>query len=97
MKFWSILTFMVFLNFTALPSIAALLDWELPRTNVILNEEEPHSNIFVVYEKAIPKPLDINEFLKFYETKVPENLFTQKKDLTYLSPHLKIFSPPPEV
>jgi hypothetical protein len=44
MKLWSIITLLFFLNFTALPSIAAVFGWDLTRTNVIINEEEPHSH-----------------------------------------------------
>lgn len=67
MKLWSIITLMVFLNFTALPSIAAVFDWDLLQTNVIVNEEEPHSSSspFVIYEKTLPKPLDVFDYLSF--------------------------------
>ena len=53
----------------ALPSIATLLDFKIPQTNVIISEEETHSPSFVVYEKAIPKMLDVHEFVKFFETR----------------------------
>ena len=60
---------MVFLNFTALPGIAAVFGWELPRTNVVINEEEQHStNTIVIYEKTIPKTLNIHDFIKFFES-----------------------------
>jgi hypothetical protein len=56
MKFWSIITLMCFLNFTALPGIAAVMDWEF-QNDVIVNEEEPHSGptSLIVYEKMLPK------------------------------------------
>jgi len=69
MKYWSIITLLVFLNFTALPGIAAVFGWELPRTNVVINEEEQHStNTIVIYEKTIPKTLNIHDFIKFFES-----------------------------
>ena len=96
MKYWSIITLTIFLNFTALPGIAAMFGWELPRTNVIVNEEETHANTFVLYEKTIPKTLDIHDFLKFQEA-VPEKSITSIWETNiYFSPYLSIFSPPPE-
>ena len=96
MKFWSILTLMVFLNFTALPSIAAVAGWELPQTNVVLSEEEQHSAPFTVFEKALPKTMSVHDFLKFFETASPQQAFVLTDDHAHLSPLLTIFSPPPE-
>lgn len=89
---------MVFLNFTALPGIAALADWELPQTNVVISEEENHtSTTFVVYEKAIPKIIDILDFLKFGNShSSSEPLFGTNENI-HCAPYLTIFSPPPEI
>jgi hypothetical protein len=95
MKFYSILTLFVFINFTALPSIAVLFGFELPSTNVIIQEEENHSSSFTMFEKSIPKTLDINDFLKFVETKT-SNTISISNSSNLLDPHLTIFSPPPE-
>uniref|UniRef100_A0AAU6WRL5 Uncharacterized protein n=1 Tax=Chryseobacterium endophyticum TaxID=1854762 RepID=A0AAU6WRL5_9FLAO len=56
MKLWSIITLVFFLNFTALPGMAAVFGWDLTRTNVVISEEEPHSHpsSFIVYEKHFP-------------------------------------------
>lgn len=99
MKLWSIITLMVFFNFTALPSIAAIADWKIMRTNVIVNEEETHSHyssLFSVYEKTLPKTLDVYDFLKFFEPDLEGSSFTLIDDDFHLSPLLRIFSPPPE-
>ncbi|KIC64975.1 hypothetical protein [Chryseobacterium taiwanense] len=98
MKLWSIITLMVFLNFTALPSIAAVFDWDLLQTNVIVNEEEPHSSpsSFIVYEKTLPKPLDVFDYLRFFEPDLTGKSFVLIDDDFHLSPLLTIFSPPPE-
>lgn len=98
MKFWSIIVLTVFLNFTALPSIAAVAGWDLLRTNIIINEEEPHSHptSFTVYEKTLPKTLDVFDYLKFYESDPKEKSFVLVDDSFHLSPLLTIFSPPPE-
>ncbi len=98
MKFWSILTLMVFLNFMALPSIATVVGWELPQGNIVLNEEEKHSSsgTFVVNEKALPKVLNVHDFLKFFETDLQGEKFTLTNDSHHSSPLLTIFSPPPE-
>ena len=96
MKYWSIIILTIFLNFTALPGVAALCGWEIPRTNVIVNEEETHANSLVLYEKTIPKTLNIHDFLKFYESVPQKNTAVNRKSNIYFSPFLSIFSPPPE-
>lgn len=98
MKFWSIITLLIFLNFTALPGVAAVAGWDIARTNVIVNEEEPHSNptSFIVYEKTLPKTLDVFDYLKFFEPDLQGKSFVLIDDSFHLSPLLTIFSPPPE-
>lgn len=98
MKFWSIIVLTIFLNFTALPSIAAVAGWDILRTNTIVNEEEPHSHpsSFTVYEKTLPKTLDVFDYLKFFEPDPKGRSFVLVDDNFHLSPLLTIFSPPPE-
>lgn len=98
MKLWSIVTLLFFLNFTALPSIAAVLGWDLTQTNIVINEEEPHSHptSFTVYEKTLPKPLNVYDYLKFFEPSLEDHSFVLIDDSFHLSPLLTIFSPPPE-
>ncbi|SHK28086.1 hypothetical protein [Epilithonimonas mollis] len=97
MKYWSIITLTIFLNFTALPGLAAMFGWELPRTNVLVSEEEQHSNnTIIIYEKTIPKTMDIHDFLKFYETDTHRNITVNWESTLYFPPSLSIFSPPPE-
>lgn len=99
MKFWSIFTLICILNFTALPSIAAVAGWKIPRTNVIVNEEETHSHYasFTVYEKTLPKTLNVHDFLKFFELDSQHENFAHINDSSHRSPLLSIFSPPPEI
>jgi hypothetical protein len=82
----------------ALPSIATVLKWDLPQTNVVLSEEEKHasSGTFVVNEKALPKVLNVHDFLKFFETTLQGEKFSITDDSSHCSPYLSIFSPPPE-
>ncbi|WP_294284072.1 hypothetical protein [uncultured Chryseobacterium sp.] len=98
MKLWSIITLVLFLNFTALPGMAAVFGWDLTRTNVVINEEEPHSHpgSFIVYEKTLPKTLDVFDYLKFFEPSGEEKSFVLIDDSFHLSPLLTLFSPPPE-
>lgn len=97
MKYWSIITLTIFLNFTALPGLAAMFGWELPRTNVVISEEETHSsNTIVIYEKTIPKTMDIHDFLKFYEADTHRKIMVNWESTLYFPPSLSIFSPPPE-
>lgn len=99
MKFWSIITLLFVLNFTALPSIAAIFDWDLVKTNVVVNEEENHSHyssFLSVVEKTLPKTLNVFDYLKFYEPDSERTIFVQIDDPNHRSPLLNIFSPPPE-
>lgn len=98
MKFWSVIVLIFFLNFSALPSIAAFFDWDLHGTTTVLNEEEPHSNSStIVYEKTIPKIMDVYDFLKFSESAFDGPSFLLKDDDFHMAPLLTIFSPPPEI
>ncbi|GEN74930.1 hypothetical protein CHA01nite_06700 [Chryseobacterium hagamense] len=78
--------------------MAAVFGWDLTRTNVVISEEEPHSHLtsFIVYEKTLPKPLDVFDYLKFSEHSDEEKSFVLIDDSFHLSPLLTIFSPPPE-
>lgn len=97
MKLWSILTLTVFLNFMALPSIATFLNWDLPNTNVVISEEETHSAPLSVFEKTIPKTLNVHDFLKFFENDLQRKSFVITDDSIHPSPFLTLFSPPPEI
>ena len=44
MKYLSIFVLAVFINFTALPSIAVIFDWEIPTLNNNISEEEVKNN-----------------------------------------------------
>ena len=96
MKIWSIITFFVVLNFTALPSIAAVLGWDSIQTNVMVNEEETHSQVLVVYEKTHPKTMNVHEFIKFFETDTHQKSFVNYNENMSLAPEISIISPPPE-
>lgn len=96
MRLWSILTLLVFLNFTALPGVATLLGWKIPTTNIVLNEEESHTSVVVIYEKTLPKVVNVHDFFKFFQSDIESGNFILKNDSIHLSPYLTIFSPPPE-
>lgn len=97
MKYWSIITLTIFLNFTALPGIASVFGWELPRTNVVINEEEQHSNnTIVIYEKTIPKMMDIHDFINFFKSEHHKEIAVNWESTLYYPPSLSTFSPPPE-
>lgn len=98
MKFWSTITLMFFINFLALPSIAKIVDWDIAQTNVIVSEEETHSSStsIVVYEKALPKVLNVHDFLKFFESDFQGKKFQLTNDDFHSGPLLTLFSPPPE-
>lgn len=97
-KVLNILAVLIFINFLALPSIAKVLDFELPQTNMVFTEEEEsHSSAASLFEKNIPKTLNVHEFLKFFPAVEIANIsFPEWVETTNLSPYLSIVSPPPE-
>ncbi len=96
MKLRSLITLLIFLNFTALPSLAAVFDWNFQQMNVVLNEEENHGFSTICLEKAVPKTIDVHEFIKFFEGDThPKNFITWSEN-TLRSPYISITSPPPE-
>lgn len=95
MKFWSILVLTFFLNFTIMPSVIAVLGVDIQENSIVLAEEEVHTNPVEITEKALPKPLNINDFIKIIDEQ------NQNKDFVYterelISPYISIISPPPE-
>lgn len=96
MKYWSIFILAIFLNFTALPSLAFLFDWELPTLSTNITEEELKSNFASFNEKIPPKPFNFHDFLTGLKTFKTINTFILKDDSIHLSPYISIFSPPPE-
>ena len=97
MKFWSIITLAVFLNFMALPSMATIFEWDLPTTNVVISEEETQHAPLVINEKNLPKTFNVHDFLKCFGTDLHVKSFVMIDDSVHLSPFLTIFSPPPNV
>lgn len=96
-KFWNILVLAIFVNFMALPSIAAVMGFDLPQTNVVISEEENHSGSSItIFEKTIPKTMNVHDFIKFFEAASKKEAFAVLDDSFHLKPHLSIFSPPPE-
>lgn len=96
MKFWSILTLMVFLNFTVLPGVSAVFGWDCSQTNMIVNEEETHTQTITIYEKTLPKTMNVHEFIKFFQTDSHQRSSLAYNDGLSLSPDISIVSPPPE-
>ena len=78
----------------ALPSISAVFDLDIPQTNIIVSEEETHSSSFSVYEKTIPKTLDVHDFIKFFESVSNQGKFEPFDDSIHLNHYLTIFPPP---
>lgn len=80
----------------ALPTVAVIFDLDIPNTNVTVSEEETHSSNIIVYEKEIPKVLNVYDHIKFLEIGLSKSIVDQEHHLNYINPHLSIFSPPPE-
>lgn len=87
----------IFINFIAAPTVAMVFGFELPQSNMMLFEEETHSNTLTVVEKAIPKTIHILDFLNLENldsASAKKVLSDENTDLS--SPHISIFAPPPE-
>ncbi|WP_312321609.1 hypothetical protein [Soonwooa sp.] len=95
MKYLSILVLAIFMNFTTLPSMAAVFGWDLPTINVSIAEEEVKTSSSSFNEKVTPNPLSIHDFIKFFESDLGKKSFTLIDDNTSISPYIPIFSPPP--
>jgi len=96
-RFVNILVLAVFVNFMVLPTIAGLMDIEIPQTAIVMSEEENHSSSASFFEKTIPNQLNVHDFLKFFSAAIFRKLHFITDDNFHLSPYLSIFSPPPEV
>lgn len=97
MKYLSIFILLVFVNFMALPSLATIFQWEIPSTNLVISEEEsPHAPL-VINEKSLPKTLSISDYQPYFQDEFTKRAFQHVDDSSNKSPHLSIFSPPPEV
>ncbi|MBA5246851.1 hypothetical protein H1R16_08740 [Marnyiella aurantia] len=96
MRIWSLITLAIFLNFMALPSMAATLGWDIPVSTVMVSEEETQHGPLVLHEKTIPSTLNVHDFLKLIGADLLSSSFLLADDSVHLSPFLSIFSPPPE-
>ncbi|AQX04602.1 hypothetical protein BAX94_12465 [Elizabethkingia meningoseptica] len=92
MKYLSIIILGIFLNFMALPSIAKLMDWDLPTMSQNLSEEEVKIKR-MSEEQLHSEPLQIQ---KIHWDESLNKAFVSYNDNELIDPLLIIFSPPPE-
>ncbi|AQX08589.1 hypothetical protein BAS09_14560 [Elizabethkingia ursingii] len=92
MKYISIIILGVFLNFMALPSIAKLMNWDLPTMSQNLSEEEVKIKR-MSEEQLHSEPLQIQKIHRDHNLK---KAFVLYDDSKRVDPLLMIFSPPPE-
>lgn len=92
MKYLSIIILGIFLNFMALPSIAKLMDWDLPTMSQNLSEEEVKIKR-MSEEQLHSEPLQIQ---KIHWDESLNKAFISYNDNELIDPLLIIFSPPPE-
>ena len=91
-------TLAIFVNFTVLPGLAAMFDWDISTLNNNISEEEVKNNIANFNEKYPPKPYKSSDYIQQrYSFRNKNVSFIQKDDSMHLNPLLTIFSPPPEV
>ena len=96
MKYLSIIVLAFFINFTALPGLAAFFDWDIPSLSTNITEEEIKNNLANYNEKVPPKPYNFKDLLNILDFNRQHSSFITKDNSTHLSPFLTIFSPPPE-
>ena len=87
-----------FVNFTVLPSLAMMCDWDISTLNNNISEEEVKNNIANFNEKFPPSPYKVNDYIQQrIISKGKKTNFAQNDVSIHLSPFISIFSPPPEV
>lgn len=96
MKYISIIVLAIFINFSALPSIAGIFDWDISTATVTIAEEEVQTGTSF-NEKVTPNPLNIHDFLKFFESDLGNEKFNFVDVTGHISPYIPIFSPPPNL
>lgn len=80
------------------PTVAAILGEDLPQINIVVSEEENHSSTSItVFEKTIPKTLNVSDFLRLFEAVSNNGKFDLLDDSNHLKPYLSISSPPPKI
>lgn len=94
MKYLSIMILGIFLNFTALPSIAQLMDWDLPTMSQNISEEEVKTKR-MSEEQLHNEPFQVN--LHQWDHFKQKKAFALYNDNKASDPLLIIFSPPPEI
>lgn len=96
MKYISLIVFAIFFNFTALPSLAVICDWDFPKSTITVAEEEVKTSSSF-NEKVTENPLSIHDFLKFFESNFENKAFDFVAVTGHISPFISIFSPPPNI
>ena len=94
-KFGNFITLLFFLNFTTLPSVFALLSWDLPTANVVIGDEEINNLNLEIDVKPSPNAFNIKYLSKISTFSDDEKICFIKDDFNRLSIYLNIFSPPP--
>ena len=57
-------TLAIFVNFTVLPGLAAMFDWDISTLNNNISEEEVKNNIANFNEKYPPKPYKSSDYIQ---------------------------------
>ena len=57
-------TLAIFVNFTVLPSLAVICDWDISTLNNNISEEEVKNNIANFNEKFPPSPYKVNDYIQ---------------------------------
>ena len=78
-KIANFLTLLIFLNFTTLPSMFALVSWDLPTSHVVFNEEEINDLNLEIDVKPSPTSFNLKYLLKFSTFQNLVNFILQKK------------------
>ncbi|WKS95135.1 hypothetical protein [Riemerella columbina] len=95
MKLRSIFVLLIFLNFMALPSIAKVMDWEIPMANITVSEEETHTAPFSFSEKILPEQMSLKALFVHLEIEKAPRVSIHTEP-AHRSPILSITTPPPE-
>lgn len=95
MKNLRLIVLLIFLNFTALPSIASIFDFDIPTPTIVFEEEEENHSTYC-YEKRIPQSFNINDFINNSMLYGPQQNLYNYRNKIHINPYIQRFLPPPE-
>ena len=91
-RFGSILILIIFLNFNFSPIISKIFDCEIQQSNIKLSKDDS----FSLYKEFTIKSLHRTDFSEIFTLFFSNTSYGNYQENLWISPFLKIISPPPD-